>query len=518
MGMQIKNRISYAFISLLFIQQFTFSLAAVKKDSSKIDFNTAYNSSEGDKIVAKVGNKKITVREFLTSYEFGPSFAKREKNSKQIYLKYMIDEKLLALYGYSHGYGDSSRVKDLLSAIQGDLATDEMFDRDIYNKINISNLELDSAIAQKQISLQVKWLFAPIKDSLDFYVNGLHNGISFDSLFKEQLKDSVYSDERSMNTDAFKLRMQNPQMFDIVEKLKLGEVSTPIKGPDGWYIIKLVNIWHNVITTQSEMEKEKYDATEAIKLNKSDKESDIYVRKLMLKHNPVIQGRVFDILRSYLGNFLLPQNKFNEWDLEGRMSKELKYNDSLSVNQLGKLILVKLSDGDVTLDDFLNWYRLRDDYLKFNESSFNNFSASLEQTIWQMVRDHLLINEAQSRGFFDLPIVRQQSNWWKDKIIYSMIRDNLANSLGLDLELPSPRKAKNDDKLQQLMAKTFIILQELKKKYSIEINEKVLNRIQVQDSNDPRAVDFYIVKKGGTFPHPAYPSIDYTWQRWELEN
>lgn len=502
-------------LEAFFTTGFSAGPGAKKNSSSRIDFDTAYHTSKGDIVLAKVGNKKITVREFLASYEFGPSFTKREKDSKQKYLKYMIDEKLLALDGYSHGYADSSRVKDLLSAIEGDLATNQMFYKDIFDKIKIPNGQVDTAIADKQITYQLKWLYAPGKDSLDFYLACLKNGLSFDSLFNDQIKDSVYKDQRSMQMDKFKLRMRNPEMFAVVDTLKPGEISKPVHGPDGWYIVKLADVWKNAITTQTEFEKERYDAVKALKLNKSDIESDIYVRKLMLAYNPVIQGKAFDILRSYLGNFILPKNKFDAWKLDDRMQKELKSMDSLSPKQFGKMDLVELNDRSLTLDDFMNWYRMRDEYLKFDETSFDNFSASLERLIWQMVRDNLLIREAYSRGFQDVPLVKQQVDWWRDKIVYAVVRDNLAKSIGLDVEMPTSVKSKNNDKNQELIEKTFRKLQQLRKKYKVQVNEKVLKEIEVQDSDDPRAVDFYIVKKGGTFPHPAYPSIDFSWQAWE---
>lgn len=54
-----------------------------------------------DSIVAKVGNIEITVDEFVSCYEYGPAFYKRVKNSKNTFLNYLINEKLLALDGYN---------------------------------------------------------------------------------------------------------------------------------------------------------------------------------------------------------------------------------------------------------------------------------------------------------------------------------------------------------------------------------------------------------------------------------
>jgi hypothetical protein len=37
----------------------------------------------------------------------------------------------------------------------------------------------------------------------------------------------------------------------------------------------------------------------------------------------------------------------------------------------------------------------------------------------------------------------------------------------------------------------------------------------VENENDPKAIDVYIAKTRGTFPHPAFPTIDYDWQTWQ---
>ncbi|MDR3626396.1 MAG: hypothetical protein P4L45_06170, partial [Ignavibacteriaceae bacterium] len=151
----------------------------------------------------------------------------------------------------------------------------------------------------------------------------------------------------------------------------------------------------------------------------------------------------------------------------------------------------------------------------FNETNFNTFSASLEQWIWQMVRDNLLTGQAYARGYQDKEFIKQQSDWWQDKIVYAVVRDEIGKSIGLNIEKPSNSKDDYNEKKQDLITKTFRKLQALKKKYKIEINDDVLNKIVVEDNNNPRAVDFYFVRKGGIYPHPVYPSIDFVWHDWE---
>jgi hypothetical protein len=55
----------------------------------------------------------------------------------------------------------------------------------------------------------------------------------------------------------------------------------------------------------------------------------------------------------------------------------------------------------------------------------------------------------------------------------------------------------------------------LKQKYAVKVNDETLKKLTVDVENYPKAIDVYTVKKGGIFPHTAFPSIDYDWQTWD---
>ncbi len=505
---------------LLFLISFFFFTTLIipkdKKDSVLIDLKTAINSKSGNEILAQVGDKKITVREFLTSYEFGPAFPKRIKNSKKHFLDYMINEKLIALNGYAMGIEDSIQAKEMLNAIKGDLSTEEMFKDDILKNIKVKKSELDKAFEEKQINYKIRWLYTPDENILLNYESGLMRTTCFDSLFNLQLNDSVFADQRSMDIDKFKLKIRNPEMFGIVDSMKAGEISKPIKANDGWYILRLDDIWKNMIATQSESEEEKADAEEAIKKTKMDHESDIYIDNLLKAEKPVIKGNGFAVLRSYLGGYELPKEKYDDWKLDERLHEQIEKLD-VKDNNYGKLALVTLKDTILNIDDFINWYRMRSQFIKLNKDDFNKFSASIESNIWQMVRDNLLMKRAHARGYQNKDNVKQQLKWWKDKIVYAVMRDKIINSIKLNNNedklnsLPKPDEKKEMEITKKMLHEVVA----LKQKYKVEINEKLLNKIYVLDSNDLKTIDIYIVKKGGIFPHPAYPSIDMLWQNWQ---
>ena len=202
--------------------------------------------------VARVGNLNITAEEFLLSYEFGPAFVKKGDNAKERHLNFMINEKLLALEGYARGLEKDQQVAATLKEVEGDLATEELYRDDVLSQVAVDSNEMVAAIAQERVHLEMKWLFAPARQAMDAHLAKLAKGASFDALFKTQLNDSVFADNRSLEITQFRLEEKNPTLAQVVDTLKYGTVSQVIETPDGFYVVQITNIWTNPVMTETE--------------------------------------------------------------------------------------------------------------------------------------------------------------------------------------------------------------------------------------------------------------------------
>jgi hypothetical protein len=476
---------------------------------------------ESDKIVASVGPINITVEEFINSYEYGPAFVKRKMDSKKRHLNYMINEKLLALDGYSRGIDKNNDVESILSDFENDIATEEMFVEDILNKIEIFEEEIDTLITQKQLELDIRWLYAENAGELDKINDALTSGISFDSLYNIQFKDSIYLDDRSMKINRFQLGKKNPELAVRIDTLPVGKVSEPIKAVDGWYIFILDNVMQNVILTESELIRLQQESVNALKKKKMDQISDKYVNQLLLARDPVIKRQSFNVLRSYIGTYTLEQELYDDWELPDKLDASLN-ELQVTKDNVGQSVLVEMNEGNVTLEEFLKWYRNRSQYIKLDKNNLQSFSKSLENLIWRMLRDKLLSEKAYERNFHQTKSFKKQTNWWRDKIVYSAVKKDIVESIALENEenkfnsLDSLDIEHNKEKINtEITRRLFLRLNELKKKYEININEDVLEKTYVSEENNPKAIDFYTVKKGGLIPRTPYPTIDFEWINWE---
>jgi hypothetical protein len=490
-------------------------------------------------VVARVGPVTITAREFFFNYVFGPSFAKRRPDSKRRHLEFMINEKLLALGAEAEGRANDARLKANLAALEGDVATEELFRDDLLRRVRVSDQEIDRAVRQENVSVRLRWLYAKERTEAEKSSHGLRSGVPFDTLFEDQFAGrNVARDDRMMQSTMFRLHRRNQALAAAVESLAVGLPSIPVQAPDGWYIVQVDSLWVRSLATESADAKARDDARRALTQMKSDSLSDLYVRRMMLDADPVIQRRTFDILRAYLGTTRLTDARFEDWDLAGRFRNENDSVDYRHPEKYAALILVKLRQGKITLGDFLMWYRLREANLSFRLDSPQAFFVSLEDVVWRMVRDGLLVNRAINRGLNTRQNVATQKQWWRDKLLYQLAKDSLRRTITwTDSTLQAylqqhPRSFTDgsgaprsydrvkEDVLREWYEKELterIVrdLARLRRVFPTTVNEQNLLRVPVDIENDPRAIEVYSVKKGGTFPHPAFPTIDSFWQSWQ---
>jgi hypothetical protein len=480
---------------------------------------TNNNNINKDSVVAQVGTIAITAEEFFYSYEFGPAFPKREKKSKETHLKYIINEKLMALGGYNEGVMNKDYEKEILNDFQSDLAAEEMFRKEILPRVEISENEIEKIMEKKLVEFNIRWLYSETRQSLESDLRSLNEGVSFDTLFNAQFNDSVFLDDRQMNSTLYEIYMKNPVFARILDTLKAGTISAPIHTDDGWYIIKIDNIIKSLITTESEQNKLRYESVEALKKSRMNALSDEYVQTLFENENPIIKRDAFNILRSYLGKFILTKEKYADWDLDIKLDSALSNLGLKRGDKYPGITLVTGENSNYSLDEFIVWYRNREEYIKFSKNDLISFSKSLENLIWVMVRDRLISGIAAQKGYNDNPWVKKQTNWWRDKIAYSAYKNELERSIRLTTNeiklVKEKKKSKSEIMNNKLNERMLHKILELKNKYKIRINKDVLNKIKVSSENDRKAINIYFIKRGNLIPRPLFPSIDNEWLNWE---
>ena len=489
------------------------------------------------RVIAKVGDIEITAQEFLLSYEFGPAFTKRRKESRQRYLEFMVNEKLLALDARSHGLQNSLRVTRSLEELEGDMATEELFRDDVLGRVSLTKAEIERGMREGAVHYRLEWLFAPGPGEAAALKSELKQGTPFDSLFARQLRSGVKRDDRAMESTLFRLRRANPLLASVAETLRAGRGSEPVRGTDGYYIVRIADGWRDVTLSATESQKSQEDVRRALTQEKSDSLSDRYVRKMMLEHNPVIVRGTFDRLHAWLAAIWVKPDRLAGWTIAERV---IQARDSAGVSRIdryGRDTLVSLTGGCFRLNQFLSWYRARDTYFRLDIAAEQKFFISVEDLVWRMVRDRLLVDRAIRRNLQERDPVKKQLKWWEEKVLYGEEKMLLGRSISLGDSScrafydANARDYRSDsgavqpfEQVKDQVRKDYYIFElkksmlhriiALKRKYPVVVKNEVLMSLPLDVEDNPKAIDVYMAKKGGTFPHPAFPVIDFEWAAW----
>ena len=512
--------------------------SALAQQRSDVPAAKQLDTLAGSAVVARVGPTVITAQEFLYGYLFGPSFVKKRPDSRRRYLECMMREKILALGERARGATQDPRVRANLDAVEGDLATEELYRDDVLSGVHVTEEEVAAAAQKQRVEVTVRWLYAAERKGADSLARRLQTGETFDALFQKQCAGGVPREDRSMTVTMMDLMKRNAAMARIVEILPAGRPSDVITVPDGQYIMQVDSVRTNAIVTGSAEAEARHDAQRWLTQQRTDSLSGLYVQKMMLEADPVIERRTFDILRAYLGTVLVTDSTFNAWGLADRFRGEedtVQYRDP---NRYERHTLVQTKTGALTLGMFMAWYRLREPNLKLRLVSPQSFFVSLEEIVWRMVRDELLVRRARARGLHERPGVVAQRTWWEDKLLYQVAKDSLSRTITwTDTTLREyfdkhPRLHRDgtgtmrrfeeakEDVLREwyamaLSERMLRRLNALKGRYPVSVDDAALRRVPVDAEADPRAIDVAVAKKGGTFPRPAYPTIDPFWQTWQ---
>jgi len=485
-------------------------------------------------VVARVGRYTITTADLLSSYDFGPAFVRLAQDPLRKHLEYMIYERLLANDAEDQGEANTPFVRERIDGLEEDLAVDQLYNEEILGNVQISESDIQAGTQKLRINLRLRWIYAEESDALDRLVSALASGIPFESLYLDQKEAGGPAFDHSVQTTLLELERDNPEIAVQIAGLQNQEISPPIRGPDGFYIVRVDEIWQNPLMTSTAEAEMRAHARKTLVSIRADALAREYIRKIMVQASPVIKAEGFNILRAYLAQRGLSKNTRLTWQIPGSFMTEA---GPVPLDRSWEFVHrpVVVSGHDVlTVRDYLRWFDIRQFQLK--TSSLRAFNASIKATIWKLVHDRHLSAEARRRGLFGRDTVRLETTKWKIKLLYLAARMRLVKSISISdsavearhrtlaeqyreaageaADLSSARSHVHAVLFQE--RETEILLREiqrLRRNIVVHVREDIVKELaaSVQEEGPPINVVFY--KPGGTFPRVAFPTIDEAWER-----
>ncbi|MBM2840789.1 MAG: hypothetical protein HW412_1317 [Bacteroidetes bacterium] len=484
-------------------------------------------------IIASVGRFTITARDLLDSYEFGPAFVKRSANPLRSHLSYMVYERVLALEAERLRYDTTEFVHDRVVALDEDLTVDELYKDRILARVHLTPAEIDTGIQKAKMNLRLRWIYAKTLADAQRINGQIKQGVSYDVLFARQGDRSDTLDKRFLETTLLKLESDNPDLAAKISHLHAREISAPIEGPDGFYIFRIDQIWQNPLTTETEYTALKDQAIKALTSARADALAGGFVKEKMKSVNPIIKADGFNIVRAYIAERGLSRDTRVKWDIPSTFMTEA---GPLPISSSGKFLsrpLVTFGSQTLTVRDYLRWFDIRQFQLK--TSSLTAFNSSVKKTIWKMVQDKLLSQEAYSLGLNRRSVLQLEKRKWEAKLLYLAGRSHVARTVALSNSAVKNEYTIHRQRYREASGKTMSFdqakeqikldlyyseeskallraLQRLQREFPVAINEEAVRSLSATVVKETSPIDVIFYKPGGTFPRVAFPSIDERWQ------
>lgn len=450
-------------------------------------------SQANEKILAKVGDKEITMQEFLQRSEL--TIRPNNFKSKNTTLNNLISEKILALEAEQSNTNllQNSAFLGKLRGIKEQLMREKLYEFEAAGKV-----VLDSNEVYQKYKASVR------EYEVEFYVIG--NDSASEAIGETLKRYSVSSDSIFKNLEnkigkkpVKKVKYFDPDDENITEALfssllDTGMVVGPIKLLNGDHILMRVKNWKDEILFSGEDQRIRWNkVTEKIHLAKSLRLWGEYIAEVMKGKKIDYNEEVFFKLADYAYQYYLDTNQPID-SVELRLTEIPNLEEA--VNQKSPFFTI---DGNVwTVEDFKGELVSHPLVYRARFTDQKTFNKQFLYAIADMVRDYYLNKEAYRLSLDTLKDINKTVGIWKDSYLAVNQEKNILDSA---LEKGIINNGDNIGKLNYWES----YLTNLQKKYSdsIELDYKEFNKIKLTK------IDFVGFKPGVPFPSivPGFPVL-----------
>jgi hypothetical protein len=439
-----------------------------------------------DGILAQVGEKKISVEEFLQRSELAP----RPLNFKEksVTLNNLITEKLLALEaGLNHKLSPSPALQGKLRGIKEQLMRDRLYEEVAFNKVELDPREVKNVYRASMREYELEFYTINNKELAQRIGDAIHSA--------PQLSDETFKGVEQIlgKKPVHKVSYKDPDDDAIHEALYTGLLDTgsvvgPLRLENGDYIMMRVVNWadHPLISGEDQeiqwkKVQEKLHETKALKLWRSFQTNTMKGKKIEFDRNTFIA--VSDLAMAYY------------FKKNGNDSLDSQHPDISMIPFGGSEIDPRTPfftiDSTVwTIDDFKKELLAHPLVYRTQDLNEGNFREQLELAIADMVGDYYLTKEAYRRSLDNSEKINRVVSMWEDSFLAVAQERSILKSAA---ERGIIDEHDNASKLKYLES----YLHDLQKEYgdSIWIDHEELGRISLTN------IDLFAWRPG--VPHPV---------------
>jgi len=447
-----------------------------------VTFSFMFSSgNNSDEVLVKIGEKKISVSDFLKRAEYSPRPLYCRGNTsldKRIILNSLIGEKL-----FSMDIDLEQVPKEVNRYLEG--RKKQKMREVLFKKVSVdNNMKIEDFshwFDLYQVEYDISYLSIFDNQKINDITHEINNG--------KDLHDIYYKYSNTDNTPAqIGVNIFNIDNKSIREKLfemqfNVGDIIGPFPADDNITMFIQIDRVGEKVNLNPNSKSQKYDEVQSIIVNHiAESLYQNYVEELMNEMSFTLNSDIyFDFVE-------LIQNQYSEID---KKRKDDKYEILASNIQLDAILLT-LNGQEYSISDIMDWIDthplvFRNGYYK--EISYSN---QVKFALADLIRDNELDSRAIELKLDEDPSVISEYEMWYDNYCALQLRDTI---LGEDLQLNSMNVDKD-------LNEFFILLAQ---KYS----NQIIIDIDLLDSISISSIDMITYNKTGPYKFvvPLFPII-----------
>jgi len=201
---------------------------------------------EGDKVLATVGGKKITVSDFMKKVKSLPErYQQVVDNRREQFLEDIINDQLLYEEALRKGLDRDRETRELLDEARKKILIASFLEKQVNGKVSVTDEEISVFYQENSDKymtpevMRVSHILVPTREEADSIVRELNQGKRFEDVARAKSLDPTA--QRGGDVGYFPKGQLMPEFDEACSALQIGEISRPVKTKLGFHVIMLTD-------------------------------------------------------------------------------------------------------------------------------------------------------------------------------------------------------------------------------------------------------------------------------------
>jgi len=390
-----------------------------------------------EKILVKVGNKSISINEFIrrAEYTVRPPYCRGNHNlDKKIVINSLIAEKLMALEaGDTNQFIMNDKIQAYLRGRREQAMRQWLFQKEAQEKVVLDSTRLLKML--KVAGRKYKLAYFNLPDSSLIYQ------INHDIRVNKQPFEEIYFEMSGLDTlpqrEVEWSTHEHDRVLDSLfsDALTKNQIIGPVKIAQNEYMLMKVMGWIDRPAITESMVQERWrNITDEFTQREAVKLYDNYIRKVMRDKSIEFFPNAFYKVTNLLGPLYIKTDAEKQemlqksyWEQNEDLEKFQDLQTQMEI--LYQEPMFKVDDQVWTVKDFVDEMRVHPLVFRGKRMKKNEFGQQLQFAIMDLIRDKYLAQEAYKRGYDKINVIQRSVNMWKDHLNYQYYKSQVLKRL-----------------------------------------------------------------------------------------